>query len=503
MKPLPAAVAAVLAAVFVPTASALAQSGKPDLRLQQARTELEDSAEATVRTGADTCRQVNSPESVELLLEILDQTERRSARHLDPAHYRDIVWDALVGITDFYARKRVEAEMLQNEKNARVRQWCAELLGIYGDHSFAGTLLKGLKDKDENVVRWSARSLGLMKFPGAAGALQRLTRAKDRYIRSNALEALVRIDPATHMKSFLDALQRDKDGGVRCALLGAAPEIWPSEAESLSVAGLRDDDWRPRMQAVDNLSVIRTKSAVDALIDALDDGRPAVAVRALESLQKLTGEPIRQPHVFEQWWKDHRETFAFPAGAGKRHGVEDGRTITYNGILLTSDHVAFMLDKSYQMGDRLQSKDSTKDQAAQQELGGVLDKLAGRLTFNVFTYHTEVEALDKKPLELGKKAAHRATQFIAGKCNGRAKDIWQVLEAVIADETLDTAYLLSSGEPDVGLYVHWNRVTRHLADLNRFHKVTVHTIAYSDSQWYRDQLEKIADATGGQFQWFQ
>jgi hypothetical protein len=51
--------------------------------------------------------------------------------------------------------------------------------------------------------------------------------------------------------------------------------------------------------------------------------------------------------------------------------------------------------------------------------------------------------------------------------------------------------------------VHWNRVTWHLADLNRFHKVVVHTIAYSDNQWFRDQLEKIAEVTGGEFRWFE
>jgi hypothetical protein len=60
-----------------------------------------------------------------------------------------------------------------------------------------------------------------------------------------------------------------------------------------------------------------------------------------------------------------------------------------------------------------------------------------------------------------------------------------------------------TGEPDIGDYVHWNRVTSKLKDLNRFHKVVVHTIAYSERKWYRDQLEKIADATLGEFRWFE
>jgi hypothetical protein len=47
------------------------------------------------------------------------------------------------------------------------------------------------------------------------------------------------------------------------------------------------------------------------------------------------------------------------------------------------------------------------------------------------------------------------------------------------------------------------RVTWQLDDLNRFHKVVVHSVAYSDNEWYRDQLEKISEVTGGQFEWFE
>jgi hypothetical protein len=42
-------------------------------------------------------------------------------------------------------------------------------------------------------------------------------------------------------------------------------------------------------------------------------------------------------------------------------------------------------------------------------------------------------------------------------------------------------------------------VTLFLRDLNRFHKVVVHGVAYHESQWYRDQIQKIAESTGGQF----
>ena len=51
--------------------------------------------------------------------------------------------------------------------------------------------------------------------------------------------------------------------------------------------------------------------------------------------------------------------------------------------------------------------------------------------------------------------------------------------------------------------MHWNRITRHLRDLNRFYKVVIHTIVYHEKKWFRAQLEKIAQTTGGDFKWFQ
>ena len=107
---------------------------------------------------------------------------------------------------------------------------------------------------------------------------------------------------------------------------------------------------------------------------------------------------------------------------------------------------------------------------------------------------------EKKPIELKKKTRKEALAFVADESEVGLKDVWQVLEKAIQDPTLDTIYLLSSGEPDMGLYVHWNRLTDYLADLNRFQKVVIHTVAYSDNNWFKQQLERIAEVTGGKFQ---
>ena len=487
--------------IAIPTAPIARVATAQDARLAEARKLLADSEEPVVSKGADICVELNSVASVELLLEVLNLTTDRG---LAAAHYRDVVWGALLRITEPYARRRVEQEMKESKQSAWVRQWCAELLGLYGVADYGPSLTKALGDRDEEVRAAAARALGRIKYPGAQKDLEKRTKAKHLVLRANAVEALALIDAETNKKTYEKGLG-DKDGGVRCALYAVAPVAYPSDAEAYSTAALEDEDWRPRLQGVDNLSEIRTKTAVDALLTAFEDGRPAVVARTNSGLQKLTHQRFTRPDQWTRWWQDNRATFDFPEGRGDVEREAVGDTVSvFNGIRLESDHVAFLMDKSSAMSESLTSRGKSKDAAAHEELLGVLEKMQGRLVFNVFCYEMRVRPFSEKgSVKLTKGTAKKALEFHRKAPISGRKDIWAVLLAVLEDPELDTAYLLSSGEPDVGVYVHWNRVTYQLKELNRFHKVVFHTIAYSDSQWYRDQLEKIAEATGGEFQWFE
>ncbi len=113
-----------------------------------------------------------------------------------------------------------------------------------------------------------------------------------------------------------------------------------------------------------------------------------------------------------------------------------------------------------------------------------------------------MEAFSKKPVELHKKTRKKALAFVKGTKLSGNKDLWACLEAVLDDPDIDTVYMLTSGEPDVGLYVHGNRISENLADINRFQNVVVHAVAYSKEGYWR-HIRAIAEATGGQFEGFQ
>jgi hypothetical protein len=410
------------------------------------------------------------------------------------------------------ARARVAQELEKNKKSERVRQWCAECLGEYGDPVFLDGLVHALGDKDLEVRRAAARALGKLRLDEGEGkgaaraasaveALVKLHKDKDPILRANALEASACVDPVKQKAALLLGL-KDKDAGVRCALLGAAGALFPDEAEALAVAALADTDWRPRMQAVELLSELRRRRDPH-LIGALGDasgGRRAPAQPA----GPHTGLKHGQEGRLEAWWEANGGASIPPRRRRGRAATTIQDLGAFNGIRLESDHVAFLIDKSQTMGADLTSQQCTKEKAARDELEATLSRLQGHLTFSLFTYANQVTPFDKKgAVELDPKSREKALAFVDHERLGGSKDVWLALETVLADPDVDTVFLLSSSEPEVGLYVHWNRVTWHLAELNRFHKLVVHSIAYSDKAGYREQLKKIAEVTGGEFKYFE
>jgi hypothetical protein len=493
-------------------------------QLKAAKRLLVGPQEGVVRRGAQSCLKQDNAPAADLLLEALNRSQ---------PHYRDIVWEVLPKLADPYARKRVAYQVRTNKKNPRVRQWCAQALGLFGDPIHATTLMGALTAKQDYVRAAAITSLGQLKHEPARAKLERAARDKSALVRARAVEALVRIDPERAKEWFGAALDED-DPEVRCFALGSLPEFYPALTEQRSVHALGDTDWRPRMQAVENLITLRTKTALDALVDATDDERPVVGRRAMTHLAELSGKQFTLPEQWRLWWDESRKEFEFPplpdpeaedadakdgdAKDGTRDdaGTDDEKAAeketerapspggdstthaAFEGLPVESDHVAFIIDKSISMKGPA-GGGSTKDEAARKALDETLTSVTGRFVFNVFTFGADPQGMSKDPVVLTEKTRKQAAAFVKSIAPKGRKNIWEILELVVADPRIDTIYLLSSGEPEVGLYVHWNRVTEHLIALNRRHRVTVHTVVWSQSKWYRDQLEKLAECTGGRF----
>jgi HEAT repeat protein len=484
-------VAAALLAFALVAAPAFGDEARQ--RLVQAKSLLRSMGEASVRKGAELCLEIGSADAMEALMDVLAD---------DQPHYRDIVWEVIPKFKDPYARRVVATRFRGAAKKPRLRQWCAQAFEAFGVAEFLDPLREALAKGDAPQRAAAARAMGAIKDKLALPDLKAVLFDEDPFVRAAAMEAVARISPA-EAKSTLWSGLHDADGGVRCAVLAAVPAIVPDLAEETAATALSDADWRPRFQGVENLCAAKTKTAIDKLLPATGDGRPVVARRANEWLQGVTGMKFTLPDAWRGWWKENREKFAFPEkppdGGAPAKPEDKGRTFAvFNGIEVTSDHVAFLIDRSSDM-QKTMKNGKTRDIAAREELETTLKSLPDGVMFDVVCYGAKTRSFAKTPVVLDAASRAEALKFVAGtKCEG-LKDIWALLEHACSSGEIDTIYLLSSGEPEVGLYVHWNRVCEHLALLNRQHKIVIHGVSYTDVKWYRDQIEHIATSTGGKF----
>ncbi len=460
--------------------------------LKEQRQKMAQSPEEPVYEGARACAAEGAAAAVELLISTLGVTANRG---LPAPHYRDIAWDSLVQVETQEGRALV-AETLADAKDPMVREWCADLLGLYGDEAYGEVLVKALKDREDAVPRAAARALERLAYAPAAPALLKLVRDKDPRTRANAIGALAAIDMEAHGELLLDGLA-DKEPEVRCALLGLVPHCFEDREEELSTAALADEDWRPRIQAIRNLGNIRTKTAIDALLTATSDDRQSLVLEAILMLAGHTGMKFRKPELWQRWWDDNRETFEFPTSTGGTELEGDETVATYNGIRVDSDNVAFLIDVSSWMERELVKRGERRIDVATSELDAAFQLLQPPFNFNVYLYAEDLEPLSKKPLALSKVSLKKALKFVDKAGASGSKDIWNALYTTITNGTYDAIYLLSSGEPDVGWVVHPEHLNYHLAELIRFHPVKVHTIAYTDEAGFQAQLDRIARTTGG------
>ncbi|QDV08620.1 hypothetical protein Poly30_41730 [Planctomycetes bacterium Poly30] len=393
--------------------------------LKEQQSFLDNSEESPVYIGARACAENGGEGAIELLLDLLGLEIDRG---LPAPHYRDIAWDSLVQVKSDEGRALV-ATFLKDADSEMVREWCADLLGLYGDDQYGDVVVDALRDREENVQRAAARAAGRLKFEPATENLLKLAKSKDPRTRGNAIGSLAQINIEEHSNLFLSGVEKDKDPSVQCALLSMVPELLPDRCESLSIVAMSHEDWSPALQAVRNLGGIETKTAIDALVAAATAARSRISLEAVDMLVQLTGLKYSRPDQWANWWKDNRETFEFPKKKGQRQKREaDASSATYNGVRVDSSQVAFLMDVSSWMDKELATRQEKRIDVARDEMEQAFDAIRPPFTFNVFLYAENIEALSpKKPLELSKKTTKKALSFVEDARATGHKDIWNAL----------------------------------------------------------------------------
>jgi len=148
------------------------------------------------------------------------------------------------------------------------------------------------KRRMENVVAQATNGSIDVQEEAALALSDIIFRDKVLLMRLHAVKLLGRLNSPTSIETLAKA-SKDNDKDIRLAAITAWKMVSPDSAvpQLQEIIG-SDTDIDVRLAATEALGNFPGRSSVEALALSLNDRDPALQVRAAESLQRVTGEPL-------------------------------------------------------------------------------------------------------------------------------------------------------------------------------------------------------------------
>ncbi|MCE9636573.1 MAG: HEAT repeat domain-containing protein [Planctomycetes bacterium] len=428
-------------------------------------------------------------------------------------------------------------KMIESVTNDEVKEW----------------LTSRLEQRDDEVIAAVVEAIGVAKVASAEPALaELLAKSKDVAVRFEVLRALARLGgkgaQARVLPFLADADWHLRMGAAEALGFTGSPEFIPDLTKLI----VRTEEPIVAETAVEAIARIGTKDAIDPLIASLKVGRLRARQKARVALTGLAKSLYKQekdfsvdPMAWSVWW-------------GKvQRGVDPddptfkgSDTTSYFNVPIHSDRVLFILDVSGSMNWPDAPRDSgirpadwreRRIDVAHKEMFKALRDLAksnqGRAPkklkkgetsdspdqvsedgtepptmFSVATFAGVVTPWQKQALVASSENVELAIAWLEKQLPRGGTATYDALEFGIAQDNIDTIFFLSDGVPSLGKYEERETILAEVRKLNRFKRVTIHTIAliiglspiesarkYEDPDDMADIMSRIAGENQGGF----
>jgi len=319
-------------------------------------------------------------------------------------------------------------------------------------------------------------------------------------------------------------LLRDSDATVRAHAAEwrgdseSAPKLARSPAVAVRIAAsrtttdpavvarlLRDRSWRVQLAAILAAERLRHRDTVPALIEALAQPPGRLRARCVETLESLTGASHGASlKRWRAWWGRVGERFEVaPRRAKKAHRDRTSATVSFRRLPVVSRRVIFVLDASRSM-NRPAPHDASKSRwdLVVADLIGVLRRLPRGSRFNVILLRTGVTQWRPRLAHASPGNVRRCAEWIAGQSPAGWTNLFDALATAIADDEVETVYLLTDGVPSRGAETRRSAIAQEIEFLNRFRMVQVHCVQAGSSKGlgkaWTGFLDDLASAHDGQ-----
>ena len=245
-------------------------------------------------------------------------------------------------------------------------------------------------------------------------------------------------------------------------------------ATRILLEGLADEHPIVRDISRELVALARPRAAVPILIGRLEHAVGDERQQITELLVTLARMPLGDSHeAWSAWWADAGEGFEMPppppeegAGAMAREGP------SYHGETVSSRRVVFIVDRSLSMawGDRIGR--------AKRELVDTLKELPEDARFDIVFFGGRVKAWRPELQEATPSSIKRAVHWVMEMEIIRATATYEALMVAMAIPEVDTIYLLSDGDPNVGRFTDPEDICDRVRAQNTFKRIRIFTIGF-------------------------
>jgi HEAT repeat protein len=454
--------AAVLLAVLASAATARALDA--DLR-RRAR----DADPGTRAEAAKALAREGSTEAAHLLADLLADRD---------AGVRDAAVLACDALQDAAAVKSLAAAARNGDE--LTRRNCAEALGrTKCDAALPALETFAASDSSPQVRADALDALSNFKGAAATAAARSAVGEKDATVRAAAIDCLGRVGGDGALDAVRKALA-DADDGVRCVARSALRVASPADAAAGFAAAATDPSWRVRAQCVDDAAALGGRQSVGILVELVGDDVTRVSAAAHRTLQTLTGKEFgRDPELWAAWWQGNRATWTAPASPA-RDAVDDPRrtTASYHGLEVATGAAVFVADLSGSMKEPAGADGRSRWAVAADELRSTLAALPESFVTNLVFFQQEARAALPRPQPLTKTTRDKLDAFITSGSPAHEGDLLGAVLAALAQEGIDTVFVLSDGSPSAGDMVERGRVRDAIRRRNRTRKCVIDAIGF-------------------------
>lgn len=309
----------------------------------------------------------------------------------------------------------------------------------------------------------------------------------------------------------LEGFARDEDFGGRMGAATALGALGTQGALELLHEMLGDEDWRIRAEVLERVGGLREKETIPELIVRLGVERGRLKGDVAKALRLFTGQDHGMSELrWGNWWRDQGQSFQLPTyevavqfeQERMARRASSTTQATFYGLQVHSKRVAFALDVSGSMNSNTTSEGPNGErkrkriEVAVEELSRALAALEVGVLFNVIFFSTNVDPWLDELIAMEPEVRADALEYVARQKAGGATNVFESLMAALADQRVDTIYLLTDGMPSSGAVRDPRAIRDRISRINVVRKVKIHCVSVGRESAF---LKGLAADTGGEY----